>query len=111
MSGGPILPTAVVSPRNLHVQVARFYRTMDSVKIPLVEGESPLDKLLEILDVSQKEFSRRIGVDDSTLRRWKSGKSEARFSLHQMKALKKELESVGLALEDLPDSFSPYKSA
>jgi transcriptional regulator with XRE-family HTH domain len=84
---------------------------MNSGKIPLVEGESPLDALLDLLDVSQKEFSRRIGVDDSTLRRWKSGTSEARFSLTQIKALKRELEAVGLSLEDLPDSFSPYKSA
>lgn len=82
---------------------------MSEGKIQLIEGESPLDAVLSILGWTQKEFSKRIGPDPSTLRRWKKGESEASLTLPQIKELDKALREKGLTIQDLPDSFAPYK--
>jgi transcriptional regulator with XRE-family HTH domain len=82
---------------------------MDTGKIPLEEGKSPLDTLLKMLgDISMAEFARRLGVNEKTVRLWRKGSRSATFTLPQLKILKNELEAVGLSLEDLPDSFAPY---
>jgi transcriptional regulator with XRE-family HTH domain len=82
---------------------------MNAGKIPLEEGKSPLDTLLKLLgNISMAEFARRLGVNEKTVRLWRQGKHPATFTLPQLKILKRELEAVGLSLEDLPDSFAPY---
>jgi transcriptional regulator with XRE-family HTH domain len=84
---------------------------MNGGKIPLEEGKSPLDTLLKLLgDISMAEFARRLGVNEKTVRQWRKGVSAATFTLPQLKILKRELEAVGLSVEDLPDSFAPYQS-
>lgn len=74
-----------------------------------------MDGLLEILEISQAEFCIFLGLSPSTPSRWKGvgGRkpTEATFTVVQMKRLKQLLESKGLAIEDLPDSFAPYKNS
>lgn len=55
------------------------------------------------------EFARRLRLNESTVRKWRKGINPATFTLPQMKILKRELEAVGLSLDDLPDSFAPYQ--
>ena len=85
---------------------------MDSGKIPLVEGESPLDGLLQALGMNQAEFCAAVGVSPSTPSRWKGvgekKPTDATFTIPQLKRLKKLLEAKGLSVDDLPDSFAPY---
>jgi transcriptional regulator with XRE-family HTH domain len=82
---------------------------MVSDKLSTKEGESPLDPLIRLLGCSgREEFARRIGVSERTVRRWVKG-TPATFTVPQMKALNRELDSIGFTLEDLPDSFSPTK--
>jgi transcriptional regulator with XRE-family HTH domain len=84
---------------------------MVSVKLSTQEGESPLDALIKLLGCSSREdFARRIGVSERTVRRWVKG-TPATFTLAQMKALKRELDSIGFMIEDLPDSFAPTKES
>jgi transcriptional regulator with XRE-family HTH domain len=84
---------------------------MVSGKLATQEGESPLDALIKLLGCSSREdFARRIGVSERTVRRWVKGKP-ATFTIPQIKALKRELDSIGFMLEDLPDSFAPTESA
>jgi transcriptional regulator with XRE-family HTH domain len=86
---------------------------MNQGKVPLVEGESPLDSLLQILGMTQAEFCVYMGISPSTPSRWKgiAGKppTEAKFSIVQLKRLSVLLDNKGLSVEDLPDSFAPYK--
>lgn len=82
---------------------------MDSVRIPLEEGKSPLDTLLQLLGgISMAEFARRLRLNESTVRKWRKGLHPATFTLSQLKLLAQELESVGLSVNDLPDSFAPH---
>ncbi len=73
------------------------------------EGESPLRKLRNELDMSQEEFARAIGSSGRTVSRWEAGDTEPRFTVAQMKAFERLLNSKGKSLQDLPDSFRPIK--
>ena len=76
----------------------------------VVEGRSPLDVLLQLLDVTQKEFCWRVGIDGSTYRRWKTGKNPPNMTLEQAKKLDSELRRVGLTLQDLPSALTPAEN-
>jgi hypothetical protein len=86
---------------------------MNQGKIPLVEGESPLDKLLEILGMTQLEFCIQVGLNPSTPSRWKGvgGKppTETSLTLRQCKNFSALLAKNNLDWTDLPDSFAPYE--
>jgi hypothetical protein len=85
---------------------------MDSGKIKLVEGESPLESLLDALGMNQAQFCNALGLSPSTPSRWKGvgGKppTEVTLSLRQWKRLSHLMESKKLKPDDLPDSFGPY---
>ena len=87
---------------------------MNPGKIPLVEGESPLDALLELLGMNQAQFCIYMGISPSTPSRWKGvgGKppTEVTFTMRQWKRFSKLLEAKNLTVADLPDSFAPYQS-
>lgn len=83
---------------------------MVSSKLATKEGESPLDALIRLMGCTGREdFARRIGVSERTVRRWVKG-TPATFTIPQIKALKRELDSIGFTIEDLPDSFEPVNS-
>ncbi|MGG6239239.1 helix-turn-helix transcriptional regulator [Nodosilinea sp. AN01ver1] len=66
---------------------------------------SPIEVLrLERTKLTQDELAVRCGIPRSTYQRWIAGKTEAKLSLAQLKALGREL---GLErIEDIPDNFS-----
>lgn len=66
---------------------------------------SPIEALrLERTQLTQDELAVRCGIPRSTYQRWIAGKTEAKLSLPQMKALCREL---GIErVEDMPDHFA-----
>lgn len=70
------------------------------------EVEPPLKRLRDELDMSQEDFGRVIGVSVRTVSRWEAGDSTPTFTIAQMKALARLMESKGKSIYDLPDSFS-----
>jgi hypothetical protein len=92
--------------------ILQIYATMNSGKIKLVEGESPLDALLEVLGMNQAQLCNFLGLSPSTPSRWKGvgGKppTEVTLSLRQWKRFNQLLETKNLKPDDLPDSFAPY---
>ena len=83
---------------------------MEVQKIPLEEGVSPLKTIRTLLGMTQSQFAHVIGCEKETVSRWERGVYPATFTISQMKALDKTLKSAGFDLQDLPDSFAPYKS-
>ena len=82
--------------------------SIDGGKSPLlVEGMAPLDVLVNRLDMTIGQFSDSIGIDDSTYRRWRT-KGIAHLNHLQAKRLDGLLRSVGLSIQDLPDSLSKH---
>lgn len=75
-----------------------------------LEGnESPLRNLRNELGMSQEEFGRYIGTTGRTISRWEAGDSVATFTVAQMKAFDRLLQSKGKTIQDLPDDFAPQK--
>ncbi|MBD2230023.1 helix-turn-helix transcriptional regulator [Phormidium tenue] len=73
--------------------------------LPAESKLSPIEVLrLERTKLTQDELAVRCGIPRSTYQRWIAGKTEAKLSLAQLKALGQEL---GIErLEDIPDNFS-----
>ena len=72
----------------------------------LQESESALETLrIERTTYTQEEFAKRCKIPHRTYMRWISGKTEAKLTVHQIKALCKELNI--LKVEDIPNSFAP----
>ncbi|MFM2430723.1 MAG: hypothetical protein RLZZ511_1936 [Cyanobacteriota bacterium] len=75
-------------------------------KSPLVvEGMSPLDVAVKRLGLTIEAFCGEIGIDSSTYRRWRSG-GTAHLDHVQAKNLDRMLRTVGLSIQDLPDSLA-----
>jgi hypothetical protein len=108
----PLSPRMDVLPFAWCNCIVQIYATMNPAKIPLVEGESPLDALLQTLGMNQAQFCNVLGLSPSTPSRWKGvgGKppTEVTLSLRQWKRLCGLLEAKNLKPGDLPDSFGPY---
>lgn len=108
-----------VKPGYLSGLSVRFYATMSAEKSQpnkgkptlIVEGQAPLDVLVELLDLTIKEFCFRVGIDDRTYRRWKSRSTPPNLTLGQAKKLDLELQRIGLTIHDLPDVLCETKSA
>jgi transcriptional regulator with XRE-family HTH domain len=66
---------------------------------------SPIEALrLERTKLTQDELAVRCGIPRSTYQRWIAGKTEAKLSLAQLKALCREL---GIErIQDIPDDFA-----
>jgi putative transcriptional regulator len=69
------------------------------------DEESHLKKLREELDMSQEDLARELGVSSQTISRWELGKNVPTFTVKQMKALDRLLNSIGKSIRDLPDSL------
>ena len=65
--------------------------------------------LRELLGVTQEELARRLGVTVVTISRWERGITPATFTIPQMKAFIKELDSVGWNIENFPNDLAPSK--
>ena len=77
-------------------------------RIPnLQPGESPLKTIREALGYSQQEFAVKIGVAVTTISRWERGLSPATFTVPQIKAFNRELRTLGLTVDNLPDDLGP----
>jgi transcriptional regulator with XRE-family HTH domain len=70
-------------------------------------GKSPLKKLRDELGMSQEELARQLGISSRTVSRWEAGDNVPTFTIPQIKALARLLESKGKTIEDLPDHFGP----
>lgn len=70
--------------------------------------KSPLVQLRESVGLTQEALAARLGVTDHTVRNWEKGRAEPKLTIKQMKAL---CDALQCNLRDLPDSFSPTKSA
>ncbi|MBE9159735.1 helix-turn-helix transcriptional regulator [Nodosilinea sp. LEGE 06152] len=64
--------------------------------------ESPLEVLRMKAGVTQEAVSEALGVTDHSYRNWVKGRSEARLTIRQVKALCAILKCE---LKDLPDDF------
>lgn len=72
----------------------------------LQESESVLESLrIERTSYTQEEFAKRCGIPRRTYMRWISGETEAKLTIHQIKALCKELKI--LKVDDIPNDFGP----
>lgn len=60
--------------------------------------------------ISQEEFARRIGVSVNTVNRWEKGKHPATLTIRQAKLLDQELRTIGLSLQDIPDTLGPLEA-
>lgn len=88
---------------SLHSQ----YATMNPVKITYQEGESPLKAVRQALGgLSREKFAARIGAVSTTVKRWEEG-GKIMLTLEQAKNLNRELRSLGMTIEDLPDNLGP----
>jgi transcriptional regulator with XRE-family HTH domain len=82
--------------------------TTEGGKSPLlVEGMAPLDVLLKRLGFTQEQFCSELGIGTSTYRRWRLS-GIASLDHVQAKRLDAMLRSVGLSIQDLPDSLTRY---
>jgi transcriptional regulator with XRE-family HTH domain len=80
---------------------------MSSEKSENLSEKPALKALREMLgDISQEELARRIGVSLGTVGRWERGQHPATLTLTQIKSLTRELRSVGLDVENLPDEIT-----
>ncbi|MGG6295444.1 helix-turn-helix domain-containing protein [Leptolyngbya sp. AN02str] len=70
---------------------------------------SPIESLrIERTKLTQDELAVRCGIPRSTYQRWIAGRTEAKLSLTQLKALCQEL---GIErVDELPDGFCPRLS-
>lgn len=78
----------------------------DAGQQPRQSKISPIEALrVERTKLTQDELAIRCGIPRSTYQRWISGKTEAKLSLSQLKALCQELgiEQVN----ELPNDFAP----
>ena len=74
----------------------------------LEESDSPLEALrIERTPYSQKEFAERCGIDLRTYMRWISGKTKAKLTPSQVKAICRELKITAF---EIPDDFSKISS-
>jgi DNA-binding XRE family transcriptional regulator len=64
--------------------------------------ESPLEVLRMKAGVTQEAISDALGVTDHSYRNWVKGRSEAKLTIRQVKAL---CRILNCSLEDLPDDF------
>jgi DNA-binding transcriptional regulator YiaG len=71
------------------------------------EGEeSPLKALRRELDISQEEFGRILGISSRTIARWEAGTSVPTFTIAQVKAFLRLLQSHNKSIYDLPDDIA-----
>jgi len=87
---------------------------MGCLCLPMIESDdlqehakvSPIEALrMERTKLTQDELAVRCGIPRSTYQRWIAGKTEAKLSLAQLKALCREL---GIErIDQLPDDFAP----
>ncbi|MDG2615614.1 helix-turn-helix transcriptional regulator [Thermoleptolyngbya oregonensis NK1-22] len=66
---------------------------------------SPLKQLREELGMSQEDFARALGISGQTVSRWELRKNVPTFTVQQMKALERLLQTIGKTILDLPDQL------
>ena len=70
------------------------------------EGDSVLESLrLERTTLTQDEFAVACGIPRTTYQRWVSGKTSAKLTLPQLKAIARLLQIH--SINELPDDFGP----
>jgi transcriptional regulator with XRE-family HTH domain len=79
---------------------------IDKVNQPEHSKISPIEALrMERTNLTQDELAIYCGIPRSTYQRWIAGKTEAKLSLSQLKAL---CQKLGIErIDELPDDFSP----
>jgi ribosome-binding protein aMBF1 (putative translation factor) len=81
---------------------------MNPAQLICKEGESPLKAVRKALgNLSREKFAARIGTVSSTVKRWEEG-GKIMLTLEQAKNLNRELRSLHMTIEDLPNSLGPY---
>ena len=74
------------------------------------ESESPIETLrIERTNCSQAEFAVQCGIPLRTYQRWVSGKTEAKLTPLQWKAIMQLLQIQ--SLDEIPDDFGPLHQA
>lgn len=69
------------------------------------ESDSPIEELrIQRTNLSQAEFAVRCGIPLRTYQRWVSGKTEAKLTPQQWKALMQVLEIQ--SVDEIPDNFA-----
>jgi DNA-binding transcriptional regulator YiaG len=80
--------------------------TMETlVKVKLISGENALKQVRQALGMTQREFADALGTYQKTIVRWEKGETKPMFSVSQVKALQRQMEKIGLSLQDLPDDL------
>ncbi|WP_255548888.1 helix-turn-helix transcriptional regulator [Thermoleptolyngbya sp. PKUAC-SCTB121] len=55
--------------------------------------------------MSQEDFARALGISGQTVSRWELRKNVPTFTVQQMKALERLLQTIGKTILDLPDQL------
>lgn len=77
-----------------------------SLNVNLNPKENLLKQIRQALDMTQEEFGRTIGVHQTSVARWETGRSKPTFTIAQIKALQKEMRKLNLDFDDLPDDIN-----
>jgi len=71
------------------------------------ETDSPVKALRALLNLSQEDFARLLGVSTRRVQRWEAGTSQPSFTIAQFRKLDETLRSAGWSLDVLPDDLRP----
>lgn len=74
---------------------------------PIEETDSPVKALRALLNLSQEDFARLLGVGTRTVQRWEAGTSQPSFTVAQFRKLDASLKAAGWSLDVLPDDLRP----
>jgi DNA-binding XRE family transcriptional regulator len=70
------------------------------------EFESKLMRLRHLRRMTQAELGKELGVSETTVMNWETGRAKPRLTISQTKKLVKVL---GVTLDELPDDFGPQR--
>ena len=65
-----------------------------------------LKQIRKSINLTQKEFSHKLGIAERTLQDWERGKRSIRFSVVQIVILEDMLTSIGKNFSDLAEDLS-----
>lgn len=68
---------------------------------------SPVKTIRDLLGLSQKDFALLLGVHETTISRWETGKATPTFTVAQIRVMLTALKPLGVKFEHLPDDMRP----
>jgi putative transcriptional regulator len=72
------------------------------------EFESKLMRLRHLRRMTQAELGKELGVSETTVMNWETGRAEPNLTIRQVRAL---LKALDITFDELPDDFGPQRIA